>query len=76
MPQMAKSSWPPADTYVRAIEGLDTLTVGVESGTGRVGQFGTLNANGTEGDGGSITMTAADMVVLGDDSVTTANARY
>ena len=62
------------DTYVRAIEGLDTLTVGVESGTGRVGQFGTLNANGTEGDGGNITLTAADMVVLGDDSITTANA--
>ena len=62
------------DTYARAIDGLDTLTVGVESGVGRVGQFGTLIADGSDGDGGGITMTAADMVVLGDDSVTTANA--
>jgi len=62
------------DTYVRAVEGLDTLTVGVESGIGRVGQFGTLIADGSDGDSGSITMTAADMVVIGDDSVTTANA--
>lgn len=62
------------DTYARAIEGLDTLSVAVGSGVGRVGQFGTVTADGTDRDGGQITLTAADMVVLGDSSVTTANA--
>ena len=62
------------DTYARAIDGLDTLSVAVESGVGRVGQFGTAIADGSTGDGGSITMTAAEVVVLGDESITTANA--
>lgn len=62
------------DTYARAINGLDTLTVAVGSGVGRVGQFGTVTADGTDGDGGSVTLTAADMVVLGNESITTANA--
>ncbi|MHC5096539.1 MAG: filamentous hemagglutinin N-terminal domain-containing protein [Planctomycetota bacterium] len=62
------------DTFSRAIEGVDQMTVAVESGIGRVGQFGTLNANGSDGNGGNITLTAADSVVLGQDSVTTANA--
>jgi filamentous hemagglutinin family protein len=62
------------DTYTRAIEGLDRLSVAVGSGVGRVGQFGTITADGTDGNGGEITLTAADMVVLGDSSVTTANA--
>ncbi|MFC1739162.1 hypothetical protein ACFL1G_08950 [Planctomycetota bacterium] len=62
------------DTFSRAIEGVDALSVSVESGTGRVGQFGTINVDGIDGDAGSITMTAADVVALGSDSVTTANA--
>jgi filamentous hemagglutinin family protein len=62
------------DTFSRAIDGLDTLALAVEDGTGHVGQFGTLNADGTEGDGGSITLTAGDVVTLGSDSLTTANA--
>ncbi len=62
------------DTFSRAIEGLDGLSVAVESGTGRVGQFGALNADGVEGDGGSVTLTAGDVVALGSDSITTANA--
>ena len=62
------------DTYSRAIEGLDGLSVAVEGGTGRVGQFGTLNVDGVDGDGGSVTLTAADAVVVGDNSLTTANA--
>ncbi|MCD6395578.1 MAG: filamentous hemagglutinin N-terminal domain-containing protein [Planctomycetes bacterium] len=62
------------DTWSRAVEGIDGPTVAVDGGVGRVGQFGTLNADGVEGDGGSITLTAADIVVLGSDSVTTANA--
>ncbi|NQT03797.1 MAG: filamentous hemagglutinin N-terminal domain-containing protein, partial [Planctomycetes bacterium] len=62
------------DTFSRAIDGLDSLTAAVDGGTGRVGQFGTLSADGVEGDGGSITMTAGDVVALSSDSVTTANA--
>ncbi|MHC4359935.1 MAG: filamentous hemagglutinin N-terminal domain-containing protein [Planctomycetota bacterium] len=62
------------DTFSRAVEGLDGLSVAVESGSGRVGQFGTLNADGVEGDGGSITLTAGEVVALGDESLTTANA--
>jgi len=62
------------DTFSRAIEGIDGMSVAVESGAGRVGQFGTLNANGSESNGGSITLAAADTVVLGENSVTTANA--
>jgi filamentous hemagglutinin family protein len=61
------------DTFSRAIDGLESMSLAVESGTGRVGQFGTLNADGVDGDGGSITLTAGDMVALGADSVTTAN---
>ncbi len=61
------------DTFSRAIEGLESMSLAVEGGTGRVGQFGTLNANAAEGDGGSITLTAGEVVVLGADSVTTAN---
>ncbi|MBL7214233.1 MAG: hypothetical protein ISS71_01005 [Phycisphaerae bacterium] len=53
---------------------IDSTSVKVESGTGRVGQFGTVSTNGIEGDGGDVVMTAGDVVVLGDESVTTANA--
>ena len=62
------------DTFSRAIDGIEGMTVAVESGTGRVGQFGTLVTDGSVGDGGSISLTAADAVVIGSDSVTTANA--
>jgi len=62
------------DTFSRAIDGLDSLALAVEDGVGSVGQFGTLNADGIEGDGGSITLTAGQAVTLGSDSVTTANA--
>jgi len=43
-------------------------------GVGRVGQFGTLSADGVDGDGGSINMTAGEVVALGSESLTTANA--
>ncbi|HUV40603.1 MAG TPA: filamentous hemagglutinin N-terminal domain-containing protein, partial [Sedimentisphaerales bacterium] len=62
------------DTFSRAIEGLDALALSAEGGTGRVGQFGTITADAVEGDGGSITLTAGEVVALGSDSVTTANA--
>jgi len=62
------------DTFSRAIEGLDGMSVAVDGGIGRVGQFGILNADGVDGDGGSINLTAGEVVALGDGSVTTANA--
>ncbi len=57
------------DTFSRAVEGLEGLSVAVESGTGTVGQYGTLSAD----EGGKITLTAADEVILGEDSLTTVN---
>ena len=62
------------DTFSRAIEGLDSLSVAVEGGTGRVGQFGTISTDAVEGDGGSVTLTAGNTVALSSESVTTANA--
>ena len=40
----------------------------------RVGQFGTINADGTTGDGGNIDLWASDVVALSSDSLTTTNA--
>ncbi|HIJ70387.1 MAG TPA: filamentous hemagglutinin N-terminal domain-containing protein, partial [Planctomycetes bacterium] len=40
----------------------------------RLGQFGTINADGTIDDGGDINLWAGDVVALGSDSLTTANA--
>ncbi len=40
----------------------------------KVGQFGTINADGTTGNGGDIDIWAGEVVALGPDSVTTANA--
>jgi len=40
----------------------------------RVGQFGTIHADGTEGNGGEIDLWASDVVALSSDSLTTANA--
>lgn len=62
------------DTFSRAIDGIEGMSVAVESGAGTVQQLGTLVADGAEGDGGSITLTAAAEVLLGENSVTTANA--
>ncbi len=42
--------------------------------TGRLGQFGTIDTGGIESDGGEISLTAGSGVVLGTDSLTTANA--
>ncbi len=62
------------DTWSRAIDGIGGMTVAVDGGTGKVGQLGTINVDGLDGDAGSITLTAADVVVLSGDSFTTANA--
>jgi len=40
----------------------------------RVGQFGTVHADGAAGDGGSVNLTAGDVVAFSSDSLTTANA--
>jgi len=40
----------------------------------RIAQMGELRADGTSGDGGQIELMAADAVILGNDSITTANA--
>ncbi len=43
-------------------------------GTSRLGQFGNIHADGFESDGGSVTLTAEEVVALDSDSLTTANA--
>jgi hypothetical protein len=40
----------------------------------RVGQFGTIHADGTDSHGGSVDLTASEVVALSSDSLTTANA--
>ena len=40
----------------------------------RVGQFGTIHADGTTGNGGNIDLKASEVVALSPDSITTANA--
>ncbi|MHC4437580.1 MAG: Ig-like domain-containing protein, partial [Planctomycetota bacterium] len=46
----------------------------VSYGNGRVEQNGVVDVDGTDGDGGNISLTAADEVVLHSDSLTSANA--
>jgi len=46
----------------------------VSSGNGRVEQNGTIHVDDTIGDGGGISLTAADEVILAAGSLTTANA--
>ncbi|MHC4693434.1 MAG: two-partner secretion domain-containing protein [Planctomycetota bacterium] len=40
----------------------------------KVGQFGTIHADGTDSHGGSVDLTASDVVALSSESLTTANA--
>ena len=61
------------DMFSTALD-LSSEPVRVASGVGRIEQKGTINADGIGDDGGSVTLTAADEVVLGAGSVTTANA--
>ncbi|MHC4228431.1 MAG: two-partner secretion domain-containing protein, partial [Planctomycetota bacterium] len=61
------------DMFSTALD-LSSESVRVASGVGRIEQKGTINADGIGGDGGSVTLTAADEVVLAAGSVTTANA--
>jgi len=63
------------DIFSKAIN-LGTLSASggtVIAKAARVGQFGTVNVDGIEGDGGSVNLTASETVALGSGSVTTAN---
>jgi len=63
------------DVFSKALN-LGTLAAtggSVTAKAARVGQFGTINTDGIEGDGGSVNLTATEVVVLGSESVTTAN---
>jgi filamentous hemagglutinin family protein len=64
-----------------AVVNLGTIDVtGAEGGQvamnagSRIGQFGTIHADGTIADGGDIDLVAGELTVVGDGSVTTANA--
>jgi len=46
----------------------------VSGGVGSIEQNGHIHADGTSGDGGNVSLTAADEVVLASGSQTTANA--
>jgi filamentous hemagglutinin family protein len=61
------------DIFSRAITGVESLAVKVDGGNGRVEQLGTINVDGASGDGGSISLTAGNEVILGSESITTAN---
>lgn len=66
----------PAGTVALAAGDMFSTALRVESGVGRVVQNGTIHADGTAGatgNGGSVTLTAGDSVVLGTGSLTTAN---
>ncbi|MHC4866889.1 MAG: filamentous hemagglutinin N-terminal domain-containing protein, partial [Planctomycetota bacterium] len=56
------------------VAGAGSKAVKVYSGVGTVQQNGAINADSDTGDGGTISLTAADEVVLGPGSETTANA--
>ena len=53
---------------------LDNKAVKVDGGIGTVEQNGNVHADGDTGDGGTVSLTAGDEVILGPDSQTTANA--
>ncbi|MEJ5260626.1 MAG: filamentous hemagglutinin N-terminal domain-containing protein [Anaerohalosphaeraceae bacterium] len=62
------------DLYVQALDDLKGLGASVQTETGRVGQFGTVSADAQEGNGGRVALTAGEAVILGSESVTSANA--
>ncbi len=65
------------DIFSRAIKNLGTLAARVGTVTAsaaRVGQLGTVDVDGVEGDGGTVRLTASEVVTLGSESITTANA--
>jgi filamentous hemagglutinin family protein len=68
-PQLQVNSGTPEEPVYDAAD----QPVRVEKGIGTVIQSGTIKADGIDGDGGSVVLTAGDNVVLSDGSLTTAN---
>ncbi|MHC4500112.1 MAG: Ig-like domain-containing protein, partial [Planctomycetota bacterium] len=64
----------PGGTVVLAAGDVFSTALRAEGGVGRVEQNGTINADGIDGDGGSVSLTSGDIAVLGSTSQTTANA--
>jgi len=65
------------DSFSRAVANIGTLSTAagkIMVDAARVENVGTINADAVEGDGGSISLTATEEVVLGAGSLTTANA--
>jgi len=65
------------DSFSRAVANIGTLATAagkIKVEAARVENIGTINADAVEGDGGSISLTATEEVVLGAGSLTTANA--
>lgn len=65
------------DSFSRAVANIGTLATAAGKITvdaARIENRGTINADAVEGDGGSISLTATEEVVLGSGSLTTANA--
>jgi len=63
------------DVFSKALN-LGTISAAggtVTAKAARVGQFGTINTDGIEAGGGSVNLTAGEVVALGSESVTTAN---
>ena len=64
------------DVFSKALN-LGTISAAggtVTAKAARLGQFGTINTDGIEGDGGSVNLTAGEVVALSSDSLTTANS--
>jgi filamentous hemagglutinin family protein len=64
----------PAGTVVLAAGDIYSMALRAFGGTGTIEQNGTVNADGVDGDGGTVTLTGADAVTLGAGSTTSANA--
>src|SRR5206468_3213877 len=59
----------PADDTEKPGQGGEVTLAGV-----RVGQYGTINANGTSGGGGTVNILATQVILMTSNSVTTADA--
>ncbi|HUT28296.1 MAG TPA: Ig-like domain-containing protein [Sedimentisphaerales bacterium] len=64
----------PAGKVVLASGDIYSTALKAFGGSGAVQQNGAINADGTDGDGGAVTLTGADAVTLGTGSMTTASA--
>jgi filamentous hemagglutinin family protein len=62
-----------ASSVIENFGGLLASSGTVSASASCVGQYGTINVDGTEGDGGNIELTGSELVELGPDSLTAAN---